>query len=120
MQPEVESLLDAYVEAWNEPDPERRGALLETALAPEAAFDGPTGTFRGRHAIGQLIDAVRSRMPGAAVERQGPASAVPGGVIRFSWRIRTSSGCVVMEGCDDVELAGGRLAVVRMRTGGVA
>lgn len=117
MSTELEAVLDAYIDAWNEPEPTARARLLAAALDEEAAFSGPTGDFRGREAIAALIEAIRSRMPGAAVVRTGPASTT-GGDIRFAWQIRTGGGGVLMEGVDEIERGrDGRLTLVRMVTG---
>lgn len=114
----VEAVLDAYIGAWNSDAGPARDALLEAALAEDGAFSGPTGTFRGWASIAGLIDAMRARMPGGSVTRTGPATLAEDGVIRFGWRVRRADGDVLMEGVDEVELAGdGRIALVRMRAG---
>lgn len=111
----VEQVLDAYVAAWNEADEAERRQLLEVALADEARFVGPTGTFTGREAIAGLIAGIRSRMPGASVLRTAPPELA--GDIRFAWQVRSGDGGVVMQGSDRVELDGhGRLVLVEMLT----
>ena len=114
----VDAHLDDYVAAWNTVEPAQRMLLLDRAMDPSATFTGPTGTFRGREAILELIEALQARMPGASVVRDGPVVVDEEGVIRFGWQIRRSNGGVVMEGVDEVETAAdGRIALVRMHAG---
>ena len=106
MPANLEEAIDGYVAAWNEPDPVVRAALLEAAVTDDFEFTGPTGTFRGRHAVDGLIVALRTRMAGATVARLGP---VDGGT--FRWSIVTATGAILLEGVDEVETApDGRLS----------
>jgi hypothetical protein len=107
----LEEVLDAYVAAWNEPDPEARRRLLERSLADGCTFEGPTGRFVGRDAIDRFIGALQGRMPGARVERVGPADGEA-----FSWRICTADGRMLLAGHDLVEVDGdGRLRSIGVR-----
>lgn len=94
----LEEAVDAYVAAWNEPDPVERARLLAGAVADDFEFHGPTGTFRGGLAVEGLIVALRTRMAGATVARLGP---VVDGV--FHWAVVTSDGARLLEGVDEVE-----------------
>lgn len=121
-QPGEESLgalhevLEGYVAAWNETDPTRRGELVRRWLAEDFAFSGPTGTFRGHRAIEDLIEAIRSRMPGAGVVMTGVETK--GGDIQFAWQVRSAQGGVVMQGTDRVVVGDdGRLAAIEMTAG---
>jgi hypothetical protein len=108
----LERVIDAYVAAWNEPDAAARAKLLAEAVADDFVFEGPTGHFRGRQAVEDLITATRERMPGTEVVRTGPVSTE---APRFAWQIRTASGQPLLAGTDLAELAGdGRLRRVEM------
>lgn len=110
-------VIDAYLEAWNVADVRVRHDLLSAALADGAELHAPTGTFRGPGAIAGLVEAMRSRMPGAEVVRIGDPWQV-GDLIRFRWEIRTPSGGVLLRGVDEVERGpDGRLTLVRMVLG---
>lgn len=97
----MEAAVDAYVAAWNAPDHQSRGDLLVQALAQDATFQGPTGTFRGRDAVAGLIVALRGRMGDATVTRTGPMAPAGEG-FRFGWRVHRSDGSTLMEGTDEV------------------
>lgn len=94
----LEEAVDAYVAAWNEPDPVERARLLAWAVADDFEFHGPTGTFRGKVAVEGLIVALQTRLAGATVARLGP---VVDGV--FRWVVVTSAGATLLEGLDEVE-----------------
>ncbi len=103
---DLEASVDAYVAAWNEPDPVARAQLLAGSVTEDFEFTGPTGTFRGRDAVEGLIVALQTRMAGATVARLGP---VEGGT--FRWAIVSAEGSTVLEGVDRAEAApDGRLS----------
>lgn len=109
----VEYLLDAYVAAWNERDGVARAALLDQAVADDFLFEGPTGRFKGRHAVDELIAALQERMPGALVVRTGPIAATE--PVRFPWEIRRESGERLLGGTDVAEIGeDGRLRRIAM------
>jgi len=96
----LEAAVDAYIAAWNSPDPAERARLLAGAVADDFEFHGPTGTFRGREALGALIVALQTRMAGATVVRLGPVTQ---GV--FRWAVLAAAGTSLLEGTDEAEVA---------------
>ncbi len=103
---DLEASVDAYVAAWNEPDPVVRAQLLSGSVTDDFEFTGPTGTFRGRDAVEGLIVALQSRLVGATVARLGP---IEGGT--FRWAIVADGGATLLEGVDQAEAApDGRLS----------
>lgn len=106
-----EEAIDAYIAAWNEPDPLQRARLLAGAVTDDFEFHGPTGTFRGPTAVEGLIVALQTRMAGATVTRLGPA--VDGA---FRWAV-VSGGAVLLEGSDEAQAAAdGRLSLISVAT----
>lgn len=95
--------IDAYGQAWLEPDPARRAALLERAWAPDAVYVDPTAVVRGREALGAHIGEVQASLAGGQV-------AVTAEAVRhhdsahFPWAITDGSGAVVLTGFDVVQL----------------
>ncbi|MGH9278793.1 MAG: nuclear transport factor 2 family protein [Acidimicrobiales bacterium] len=112
----LERVIDAYVAAWNEPDAAARAKLLDEAVVDEFVFEGPSGHFRGRPAVEELIAAMRERMPGTEVIRIGDCIVRAGGEPpRFGWEIRTVSGQPLLAGTDKAEVGDdGRLRRVEM------
>ena len=99
----------AWVEAWNEGDPEVRRERLASAVAADCVFVGPTGTATGRDALHAAIAEAREFLPGATVVRDGPVRE-EGGELRFSWEVRSAEGGRVLAGVDRIEMDGtGRL-----------
>lgn len=108
----VESVVDAYMAAWHEPDASVRAALLDRAITDDCELTGPTGTFRGRKAIGALIAALQDRMGEARAVRSGPVEVGEDG-IRFPWELRRPSGDALLGGVDVVEVAtDGRMSLI--------
>jgi hypothetical protein len=112
--PGVTEVVDAYLQAWNEPDEAVRRTLLREAVTDDCELAGPTGTFRGRDAILGLIAALQGRAGDAVMARSGPVEAGEiGGDIRFAWQVRTPDGDALLGGTDTVEIAAdGRLRLI--------
>ncbi len=109
--PGVTSVVDAYLQAWNERDEAVRKDLLQEAVTDDCELAGPTGTFRGRDAILGLIAALQGRAGGAVMARSGPVTEE--GDIRFAWQVRTPDGDALLGGTDAVEIAAdGRLRLI--------
>jgi len=110
MDDALKTVIDSYVAAWNEPDPDRRLAALHIAWAADGAYQDPTGEATGRQALSDHIGGVVASVPGARVE-------ITSGIdrhhdsLRFAWRMCAADGSVLVEGIDFATLAGdGRLA----------
>ena len=115
MHDPVATVVDTYLEAWNERDPVARDLLLAAAVVDDGEMAGPTGTFKGREAIAKLVAALQERMGEARIVRVGEIddAALDGG--RFAWQVVSTTGDVLFSGHDEVELApDGRLSVIRV------
>lgn len=120
---DAEGVVDAYLRAWNEADPDSRRAYLEEALSPECVLVGPTGSFVGYEPIDRLIEAMRERMVGVEVVRIGPLQSDsdsgpesgPEGALTFAWKLATTEGVQLLAGTDQVEVAAdGRLGRIHV------
>lgn len=105
----LQEVLTAYIDAWSEPDPERRAALLTVAWSEEGIYRDPQMETKGREALSDYIGTVHDRLAGARL-------AYTSGVTRhhshlyFSWQLIASDGKVVLNGVDFGTLSGdGRL-----------
>jgi len=106
----VSETVQAYFDAWNEPDQAKRRQLLDKAWADDGLYVDPVSEGRGRDALNQIIAGFHSQSPGARVE-------VTSGIdqhhnqIRFAWSFITPDGKTQIEGIDAGELApDGRIA----------
>lgn len=121
---DAEGVIDAYLRAWNEADPDSRRAYLQEALSPECVLVGPTGSFVGYEPIDRLIVAMRERMAGVQVVRTGPVqpdsdsgpeSGPVGGALTFAWKLATIEGVQLLAGTDQVVVAAdGRLGRIHV------
>ena len=105
-----EETVDRYCRAWNEPDPERRRAILTEAWGADARYTDPTVDLRGVDALADHIGGVHATYPGARIER---LSAVDRhhDVLRFAWRMVLADGRALPDGIDFGELGpDGKLA----------
>jgi alkylated DNA nucleotide flippase Atl1 len=110
MDREVERLIDAYCEAWCEPDAAARRRLLDHVWATGATYTDPRAQLAGLDALVAHIGKVLADRPGSRVIR---TSAVDShhGLARFAWRVVQADGTMLPEGVDFAEVAGdGKLA----------
>jgi hypothetical protein len=106
----TEETVQAYIDAWNEPDEKRRKELLDKAWADDGTYTDPMSHAEGREALIALISQFQSQMPGARI---AIASKVDShhDQLRFQWRME--GGPQAMEGIDIGRLTGdGRLASI--------
>ncbi len=82
MSSEVTSLIDRYCAVWNEPEPERRKALLESVWADGATYTDPRADTKGVDELLAHIATVRAGRPGAKIVRT-TAVDVHHGIVRF-------------------------------------
>jgi len=110
----VDDVIDAYFEAWNEPDYARRCALLERSLTADAELVDPTGRWRGVEGVSERIGNYLSSAPGTRVV---PSSGVDAhhDLVRYAWSVVDGDGREVIEGLDVAERArDGRLMRISM------
>lgn len=92
-----------YGSAWNEPDAEKRAALLEQSWADDGVYTDPTATAAGRDALAAHIAGFRELFPGRSIDQASGVDITDGG-LRFAWVMRNGDE-VELEGMDFVELA---------------
>jgi hypothetical protein len=105
----IEETLAIYGAAWNEPDVERRRALLELAWADDGSYRDPTVVAEGREALVEAISAYQAGFPGAALGLTGDVDS-HGTHVRFDWMI---TGPTELPGMDVGEI-GDDLRLVRI------
>jgi hypothetical protein len=103
MSPDVTELVDRYCAVWNEPDSERRAALLAAVWAEGATYTDPRADTRGAGELLAHIATVRASRPGAKIVRTS-AVDLHHGIARFGWRVVEADGTPLPEGIDIVFL----------------
>ncbi len=95
--------IGAYGQAWLEPDPDQRLALLERAWAEDAVYCDPLDHVVGRAALSAHIGGFQESMPGGRVEVTGEAVRHHDSA-HFPWAITDAAGTQVLTGFDVVQL----------------
>jgi hypothetical protein len=93
------ALVDDYLAAWNEPDPERRRALVSRTYSDDATYVDPLMDGRGHHGIDAMIAGAQAAYPGHRFELAGAPDAHHDAV-RFSWHLVPDGGAPVALGID--------------------
>lgn len=107
-----EDTVRTYGAAWNEPDREKRLALLAKVWSAESRYIDPRVEVTGPDALSGYIDAVHEAMPGARLDLEGEIEEHHGH-LRFRWVLVGADGKRLLPGIDFAILApDGKLARV--------
>lgn len=104
----VQSVIDRYFAAWNEPDPSRRRALIAQTWTADGNYLDPFMAGDGPDGIDTMIKGVQDQFPGYVMRRTGEIDAHHDRV-RFTWELATESGLPMAGGLDVGIVADGRL-----------
>ena len=96
--------IDIYCAVWNEPEEQRRRALLNSVWSANATYTDPTVVANGAEELLAHINTVRARRPGASIART-TALDEHHGYVRFGWRVAQSDGSLLREGIDIAEVS---------------
>lgn len=86
LAPVLEERVDAWVSAWNEPDPDVRRDQLSECWTAGALFADRMGYVEGIEAMDSFIANAHRFLPGVRMERTGPVREMHG-TICFPWRL---------------------------------
>jgi len=101
--------VDTYLAILNEPDAQKRAALIERAWAPDGRYVDPMYAVEGRDGLSALAAGVHAKYPGHRFRRVSGVDAHHD-VLRFAWELAAPDGSVLVGGIDVGELdASGRL-----------
>ena len=106
---ELTTMVDGYLSAWNETDPDRRASLVAKVWADDGRLIDPPLAAEGHAGISDMAAALQAQFPGHSFRR---ASGIDTHheYLRFAWELVGPDGTVVLAGIDVGELAGdGRL-----------
>lgn len=94
--------IDAYIDAWNEPDDDKRGLILAQVMAEDGSYVDPDKQMDSRAGIAQYIGGVFDKDPGRRIVRTSDVDAHHL-VCRFNWRMIKADGTKLPECVDFVE-----------------
>ena len=108
---QIANIVDSYIASWNEPDPERRRALVGRTWSEDGSYVDPLMTGAGTDEIAAMIGAAQAQFPGHRFELAfGPDAH--NDRVRFAWRLVGADGPVAA-GVDFATVADdGRLRAV--------
>ena len=93
------SVIDRYLAAWNERDPQRRRAAVDDLWAEGGTYTDPLVAAEGREAIDATIAAVQGQFPDFTF-RPGQTSDAHHHLGRFTWELGPDGGAAVVVGFD--------------------
>lgn len=106
------TIAERHLAVWNEPDAERRRALIQQTWAEDASYIDPLAQGAGHSGIDTMIAAFQAQFPGY---RFRPAGAIEShhSYARFSWEMAADGQAPIAGGTDFAVLAAdGRLQSV--------
>ncbi|MBV9577850.1 MAG: nuclear transport factor 2 family protein [Chloroflexi bacterium] len=83
---DITSVVDKYIQVWNESDAQTRRTLIAQVFAEDALYSDPLASVRGRAAIDQLVAGAQSQFDGLRFSLAGPVDAHHDQA-RFSWHL---------------------------------
>jgi hypothetical protein len=113
MTNDLNTIVNRYIEAWNEPDAGRRGELVAGVFTEDASYVDPLMSGSGHEAITAMIGGAQQQYPGHHLALSfGPDAH--NDRVRFAWRMYgPEGGEPVAAGVDFATVAGdGRLGEV--------
>jgi uncharacterized protein YndB with AHSA1/START domain len=100
----TESLVDDYVSAWSEIDPERRRETLRRIWDPAGVFNDAMGYAEGVEDLDDHIAMSQAYAPKMRLVRSGPIRRSHGS-IAYDWQIAGEGDVVVMSGFNTADLS---------------
>jgi hypothetical protein len=106
----LETTIDTHLEAYLEPDADRRARLIEQVWAPEGHLFDPPLDAQGHTAINELFETVQGMFAGHSFRRTTGIDSHHG-IARYGWELVDGDGAVALSGMDVAVVAeDGRLA----------
>ena len=100
------AIIERYLECWNETDPSRRRALVDSVWALDGTYTDPLADVRGREEIAGLIGAAQQQFPEWMFTLGGPVDAHHNQA-RFTWHLGPAAGAEPVVIGFDVAVVGG-------------
>lgn len=97
--------IDAYIDAWNEPEADERGQILAQVMTDDGAYADPAKQMDSPAGLAECIGEVLDKYPGRRIVRTSEVDA-HNLVCRFNWRLVKADGTQGPESVDFVDFAG--------------
>jgi hypothetical protein len=95
----LESVIDASLQAYGEPDAGRRAELIAASWAVDGHLVDPPIEGRGHDGIDATFAAVQAQFPGHRFRRTTAVDAHHG-IARYGWELVSADGAVALGGMD--------------------
>src|ERR671932_349135 len=90
---DITTVIDGYIDMWNETDANRRRELAGAVFTEDAAYLDPVMSGDGQDGIAEMVAGAQSQFPGHRFElTQGPDAHHDR--VRFAWRLVGTDGPV--------------------------
>ena len=93
-------IAERYLAMWNEPDPDRRRALVAAVWTSDGRYADPLMQGQGHEGIAAMIEGARASFPGHGFTLRGTPDG-HGPFVRFAWSL-APEGCAPVAGGTDV------------------
>jgi hypothetical protein len=80
------TVIDTYLQTWNETDPAKRAELISASLAADLWYRDPLLEADGLEAYDQMLAAVQTQFPGLEMRRTSGIDAHRD-LVRFTWAL---------------------------------
>jgi hypothetical protein len=108
--PTAVALLERMIEGvFNEPDPQRRAAVIAEVFTEDVVFTDAERTVTGHAGLGATVTGLLAQGPGLVFTPSGPFRGV-GDLGMRSWRLGRPGGETVLGGLDIAQVVDGRIA----------
>lgn len=97
-------LVERYIGAWNEADPDARRKLVDELCTEDARYVDPLVDVTGTAAIDATISLVQAQFAGMEFRLGGPVDAHHD-IARFTWHLGPPGGAPIVAGFDVVAIA---------------
>lgn len=98
---DVTSTIDVYLDAYSEPDADRRAQLVASVFTPDAVLVDPPFVATGRAELVGAFGAVLEQFPGHRFHRRSAVDAHHG-IARYAWTLDAPDGTTAITGLDVV------------------
>ena len=107
----VASLIDRYVESWNETDPQRRREVIARTWTDDGWYVDPLFSAEGHDGIDAMLQGVQTQFPGMRLTRTSEIDTHHDRV-RFTWELGPQEGPALAGGIDVGVVVNGRLQTI--------